>query len=59
MRVITGSARGRKLKTLEGDSVRPTTDKLRNQFLILFSLILRVEEFLICSAVAVSWELRL
>ena len=29
MRVITGSARGRKLKTLEGDSVRPTTDKVK------------------------------
>lgn len=29
MRVITGTARGRKLKTLEGDSVRPTTDKVK------------------------------
>ena len=29
MRVITGLARGRKLKTLEGDSVRPTTDKVK------------------------------
>ncbi|MBE6801879.1 MAG: 16S rRNA (guanine(966)-N(2))-methyltransferase RsmD [Ruminococcaceae bacterium] len=29
MRVITGSARGRKLRTLEGDSVRPTTDKVK------------------------------
>ena len=29
MRVITGSARGRRLKTLEGDSVRPTTDKVK------------------------------
>ena len=27
MRVITGSARGRKLETLSGDDVRPTTDK--------------------------------
>ena len=26
MRVITGSARGRKLITLEGEDVRPTTD---------------------------------
>lgn len=26
MRVITGSSRGRKLKTLEGDDIRPTTD---------------------------------
>ena len=29
MRVITGSARGRKLKTLEGNDVRPTTDKVK------------------------------
>ena len=29
MRVITGTARGRRLKTLEGDSVRPTTDKVK------------------------------
>lgn len=29
MRVITGEARGRKLITLEGDDVRPTTDKVK------------------------------
>ncbi len=29
MRVITGSARGRKLETLSGDDVRPTTDKVK------------------------------
>ena len=29
MRVIAGSARGRKLKTLEGKDVRPTTDKVK------------------------------
>lgn len=29
MRVITGSARGRKLKSLEGLDVRPTTDKVK------------------------------
>ena len=29
MRVITGSARGRRLKTLEGTDVRPTTDKVK------------------------------
>ncbi len=36
MRVITGSARGRKLKTLEGDSVRPTTDMVKEA---MFSII--------------------
>lgn len=29
MRVITGTARGRKLETLEGEAVRPTTDKVK------------------------------
>lgn len=29
MRVITGTARGRKLETLEGNDVRPTTDKVK------------------------------
>lgn len=29
MRVITGSARGMTLKTLEGNNVRPTTDKVK------------------------------
>jgi 16S rRNA (guanine966-N2)-methyltransferase len=29
MRVITGSARGRRLQTLEGDDVRPTTDRVK------------------------------
>ena len=29
MRVITGTARGRKLVTLEGNDVRPTTDKTK------------------------------
>ena len=36
MRVITGSARGRRLKTLEGESVRPTTDKVKEA---MFSII--------------------
>lgn len=36
MRVITGSARGKKLITLEGDDVRPTTDIVKEA---LFSII--------------------
>lgn len=36
MRVITGSARGRKLQTLEGRDVRPTTDKVKES---VFSII--------------------
>ena len=29
MRVITGTAKGRRLQTLEGDDVRPTTDRIK------------------------------
>lgn len=29
MRIISGTARGRRLKTLEGNDVRPTTDKVK------------------------------
>lgn len=36
MRVITGSARGKKLKTLEGMDVRPTSDKVKEA---IFSII--------------------
>lgn len=36
MRIITGTARGRRLKTLEGLDVRPTTDKVKEA---LFSAI--------------------
>lgn len=36
MRVITGSARGRKLTTLEGLDVRPTTDKVKES---LFNIV--------------------
>lgn len=36
MRVITGTARGRRLETLEGDDVRPTTDRIKEA---VFSII--------------------
>ena len=36
MRVITGSARGRRLITLEGNDVRPTTDKVKEA---MFSIV--------------------
>lgn len=36
MRVITGTARGRKLVTLEGEEVRPTTDRVKEA---VFSII--------------------
>lgn len=41
MRVITGTARGRRLQTLSGDDVRPTTDRIKEA---VFSIIqFRVE----------------
>ena len=36
MRVITGFAKGRKLRTLSGEDVRPTTDRVKEA---LFSII--------------------
>lgn len=36
MRVITGCARGRRLETLEGEDVRPTTDRIKEA---IFSII--------------------
>lgn len=36
VRVITGTARGRKLNTLEGRDVRPTTDQVKEA---MFSII--------------------
>ena len=36
MRVITGTARGRVLRTLEGEDVRPTTDRVKES---VFSII--------------------
>ncbi len=36
MRVITGTARGRRLETLEGEDVRPTTDRIKEA---VFSII--------------------
>ncbi|WP_411656107.1 RsmD family RNA methyltransferase [Anaeromassilibacillus sp. SJQ-1] len=36
MRIITGSARGRRLLTLEGEHVRPTTERVKEA---LFSIL--------------------
>ena len=35
MRIISGTARGRRLKTLEGMDVRPTTEKVKEAFFSL------------------------
>ena len=38
MRVITGTARGKKLKTLEGVDVRPTTDMVKEAVFFSYSV---------------------
>lgn len=56
MRVITGSARGRKLKTLEGgEIVRPTTDKVKEA---MFSIVhFELENAAVLDAFAGSGQL--
>lgn len=56
MRVITGTARGRKLKTLEGgDIVRPTTDKVKEA---MFSIVhFELENAVVLDAFAGSGQL--
>ena len=57
MRVITGTARGRRLETLPGEDVtRPTTESVKEA---LFSMLqFELEDKKILPA-PVSWELRL
>ncbi len=56
MRVITGEARGRKLKTLEGgDIVRPTTDKVKEA---MFSIVhFELQDAVVLDAFAGSGQL--
>jgi 16S rRNA (guanine966-N2)-methyltransferase len=46
MRVITGSARGRKLKTLDGLDVRPTTDRVKEGLFNIIQFDLPASSFL-------------
>ena len=57
MRVIAGSARHLKLKTIEGMGTRPTTDRIKET---LFNMLFmwRRAGFLICSAEAAALELK-
>ena len=55
MRVIAGSARGRKLKTLEGMDVRPTTDKVKELFFLRFNLMYQMQMCSICFPEADKW----
>lgn len=46
MRVITGSAKGRRLITLDGDDVRPTTDKVKEGIFSTLHFYLEGRQFL-------------
>lgn len=46
MRVITGSAKGRRLETLEGDDVRPTTDRVKEAVFSIIQFELEGRSFL-------------
>ena len=57
MRVIAGSARHLKLKTIEGMGTRPTTDRIKETLFNMLSFWRRAG-FLICSAEAAALELK-
>ena len=46
MRIITGKARGKKLITLEGEAVRPTTDKVKESLFNILQFQLEGRKFL-------------
>lgn len=46
MRIITGKARGKKLITLEGEAVRPTTDKVKEALFNILQFQLEGRSFL-------------
>lgn len=46
MRIITGSRRGKKLKTLEGDAVRPTADRVKESLFNILRFDLEGRAFL-------------
>lgn len=46
MRIITGTARGRKLFSLEGDKVRPTTDKVKESLFNILQFRIEGRRFL-------------
>ena len=54
MRVITGSARGRRLKELEGMETRPTTDRVKGCSTSC-NLILRAVRSWTCLPAPASW----
>lgn len=55
MRVITGSCRGKKLKTLESLDTRPTTDMVKEAVFPLSSLMYQQVRCLTFLQAAVKW----
>lgn len=54
MRVITGTARGRVLRTLEGEDVRPTTDRVKEAVFSIIQFEIEAGACSICSQARVS-----
>ena len=46
MRIITGSKRGKKLAALEGEAVRPTTDRVKESLFNILQFQLEGRKFL-------------
>ena len=46
MRIITGSKRGKKLSALEGEQVRPTTDRVKESLFTILQFQLEGRRFL-------------
>ena len=59
MRVITGSARGRRLETLEGEDVRPTTDRIKEAVFSIIQFETEGRNFLTFLQALDKWVLRL
>ena len=58
MRVITGTARGRRLKELEGQETRPTTDRVKEGMSSALHMVSEGLRVFGLFAGTASWELR-
>lgn len=57
MRVITGSARGRRLRELEGMETRPTTDRVKEGMFSILQFVLKAGAYWTCLPEPASWGL--
>lgn len=56
MRVITGSARGRRIETLTGEDVRPTAERVKEAVFSMIQFQVEQRRFWICSRAPGRWE---